>query len=213
MVGASGSAWGSAPTGLNVLGFNADVLSSALPAGAATAANQEVTAAGTSATSAQAVQGVTGGVPLPTNGANTGGSLTSIIQAGASVAINISTIGPTQLVPAVSGKTIYVTEWNALAAGKRYHCHSESLAMPSPTKTGEVAVSEGLEQVQTNRPRILAADDQQHIQRNGQQQHDEHEVVVSQHPRQGAPVDRNHTVEDTLTGPVEPSVRPVSLVL
>ena len=31
MVGASGSAWGSAPTGLNVLGVNANVLSSALP--------------------------------------------------------------------------------------------------------------------------------------------------------------------------------------
>src|SRR5439155_15706290 len=40
---------------------------------------------------------------------------------------------------------------------------SVSLAMPSPTKTGEVAVSEGLEQGQTSRPRILAADDQQHI--------------------------------------------------
>ena len=40
---------------------------------------------------------------------------------------------------------------------------SESLAMPSPTKTGEVAVSERLEQGQANRPRILAADDQQHI--------------------------------------------------
>jgi hypothetical protein len=117
MVGASGSVWGSAPAGLNVLGVNANVLSSALPAGAATAANQEVTVAGTSATSAQAVQGVTGGVPMPTNGANTGGSLTSIIQAGASVAINISNIGPTQLVPAVSGKAIYVTEWNALASG------------------------------------------------------------------------------------------------
>ena len=82
VVGASGSAWGSAPTGLNVLGVNADVLSSALPAGAATAANQEVTAARTSATSAQAVQGVTGGVPMPTNAANTDGSLTGIIQAG-----------------------------------------------------------------------------------------------------------------------------------
>jgi hypothetical protein len=117
MVGASGSAWGSAPTGLNVLGVNANVLSSALPTGAATAANQEVTAAGTSAASAQAVQGVTGGVPMPTNGANTGGSLTSIIQAGASVPINISNTGATQLVPAVSGKAIYVTEWNALAAG------------------------------------------------------------------------------------------------
>jgi len=63
MVGASGSVWGSAPTGLNVLGVNADILSSVLPTGAATAANQEVTSAGTSATSAQGVQGVTGGVP------------------------------------------------------------------------------------------------------------------------------------------------------
>jgi hypothetical protein len=117
MVGASGSAWGAAPTGLNVLGVNANVLSSALPLGAATAANQEVTAAGTSAASAQAVQGVTGGVPMPTYSANTGGSLTSIIQAGASVAINISTAGTTQLVPAVNGKAVYVTEWNALSSG------------------------------------------------------------------------------------------------
>jgi hypothetical protein len=114
MVGASGSAWGSAPTGLNVLGVNADVLSSALPAGAATAANQEVTAAGTSATSAQAVQGVTGGVPMPTNRANTGGNLTSIIQAGASLPINLSTATTTQL---VSGKAIYVTAWDVIAAG------------------------------------------------------------------------------------------------
>jgi hypothetical protein len=117
MVGASGSAWGSAPTGLNVLGVNADVLSSALPTGAATAANQEVTAAGTSATSAQAVQGVTGGVPMPTNGANTGGSPTSIIQAGASVPINVSAATTTQLVAAISGKTIYVTAWDVIAAG------------------------------------------------------------------------------------------------
>ena len=117
MVGASGSVWGSAPAGLNVLGVNADVLSSALPAGAATAANQEVTAAGTSATSAQAVQGATGGVPMPTSAANTGGSLTSIIQAGASVPINISAATTTQLVAAVSGKTIYVTAWDVIAAG------------------------------------------------------------------------------------------------
>jgi hypothetical protein len=117
MVGASGSAWGSAPTGLNVLGVNANVLSSALPNGAATAANQEVTAAGTSATSAQAVQGVTGGVPMPTNSANTGGSLTSIIQAGASLPINLSTATTTLLVAAVSGKAIYVTAWDVIAAG------------------------------------------------------------------------------------------------
>lgn len=117
MTGASGSAWGSPPTGLNVLGVNADVLSSALPAGAATAANQEVTVAGMSAASAQAVQGVTGGVPMPTNGANTNGSLTSIIQAGASVAINISTAATTQLVAAAAGKAIYVTAWDVIAAG------------------------------------------------------------------------------------------------
>jgi hypothetical protein len=117
MVGASGSTWGSAPTGLNVLGVNADVLSSALPAGAATAANQEVTAAGTSATSAQAVQGVTGGVPMPTNSANTGGNLTSIIQAGASVPINITSATTTQLVAGVSGKAIFVTAWDVIAAG------------------------------------------------------------------------------------------------
>ena len=39
-----------------------------LPTGAATAANQEVTAAGSSAGSAQAVQGVTNGVPMPVSG-------------------------------------------------------------------------------------------------------------------------------------------------
>jgi hypothetical protein len=117
MVGASGSAWGSAPTGLNVFGVNADVLSSALPTGAATAANQEVTAAGTSATSAQAVQGVAGGVPLPTNDANTGGSLTSIVQAGASVPISISTATTTQLVALSAGKAIYVNAWDVIAGG------------------------------------------------------------------------------------------------
>jgi hypothetical protein len=81
MTGASVSTWGTAPTGLQVLGVNADILTMpAIPAGsntigtvnlgtigaAATAANQEVTAAGTSASSAQAVQGVTNGVPFPT---------------------------------------------------------------------------------------------------------------------------------------------------
>jgi hypothetical protein len=117
IVGASGSAWGSAPTGLNVVGVNANVLSSTLPTGAATAANQEVTAAGTSSASAQAMQGVTGGVPMPTNGANTGGSFTSIIQAGASVPINISTATTTQLVAGIGGKAIYVTAWDVIAAG------------------------------------------------------------------------------------------------
>jgi hypothetical protein len=51
------------------------------------------------------------------NGANTGGNLTGIIQAGASVPINISTATTTQLVAGVSGKAIYVTAWDVIAAG------------------------------------------------------------------------------------------------
>jgi hypothetical protein len=141
MVGASGSAWGSAPTGLNVLGVNADVLSlpalaagtnaigsitntsfgisGALPAlsagsnaigsitntgfgitgtlpafaatptfnlgtigGAATAANQEVTIAGTTATSAQAVQGATNGVPVTTADSGTKTTASPALGAG-----------------------------------------------------------------------------------------------------------------------------------
>ena len=58
--------WGTPPTGLVVPSANTNVLASVLPTGAATAANQEVTAAGVSATSAQGVQGVTNGVPMPT---------------------------------------------------------------------------------------------------------------------------------------------------
>ena len=51
-----------------------------LPAGAATAANQNSTVAGTSSASAQGVQGVTGGVPLPVSGAlsqTTGATITT----------------------------------------------------------------------------------------------------------------------------------------
>ena len=54
--------------------------------------------------------------PMPPS-ANTGGNLTGIIQAGASVPINISTAATTQLVAGVSGKTIYVTAWDVIAAG------------------------------------------------------------------------------------------------
>jgi hypothetical protein len=46
-----------------------------------------------------------------------GGSLTSIIQAGASIPINISTAATTQLVAALIGKAIYVTVWDVIAAG------------------------------------------------------------------------------------------------
>jgi hypothetical protein len=60
---------------------------------------------------------IAGGVPMSTFGANTGGNLTSIIQAGASVPINISSATTTQLVASVTGKAIYVTAWDVIAAG------------------------------------------------------------------------------------------------
>ena len=60
---------------------------------------------------------VTAQSALPANAVNTGGSLTTIIQAGASVPINISTATTTQLVAAVAGKAIYVTAWDVIAAG------------------------------------------------------------------------------------------------
>ena len=67
-----------------------------------------VTTPGTPGAKAVMVQGYT---------ANVGGSLTSIIQAGASVPINISTATTTQLVAAVTSKAIYVTAWDVIAAG------------------------------------------------------------------------------------------------
>ena len=51
------------------------VNSSALPSGSATAVNQHSTAAGTSDTSAQGIQGVTNGVPVPVSGSTGGTSI------------------------------------------------------------------------------------------------------------------------------------------
>jgi hypothetical protein len=59
--------YGTSPGAVLVPGVNAYVTTSALPTGAATSTNQEVTLAGTTATSAQGVQGVTGGVAMPTS--------------------------------------------------------------------------------------------------------------------------------------------------
>ena len=78
------------------------VASQPLPTGAATAANQHVTAAGTSDTSAQAVQGVTGGVPLP-----------AVLTAGSAIAgkvgIDQTTPGTTNAVAANQNGTWAVT--------------------------------------------------------------------------------------------------------
>lgn len=50
-------------------------------------------------------------------GANSGGNLTGIIQADASVPINISTATTTQLVALSAGKKIYVTNYKVIAGG------------------------------------------------------------------------------------------------
>lgn len=90
--------------------------------GIATAANQTTANASlaTIATAAQAGTTTTGSA-VPASavymGANSGGNLTGVIQASASVPINISTATTTQLV-ALSGTTkIYVTGWDVIAAG------------------------------------------------------------------------------------------------
>lgn len=79
-----------------------------LPTGAATAANQTAT------------QGSTGSaVPSSARyiGANSSGNLTGVIQADSTAAINVSTATTTQLVALSSGKKIYVTHWDVVAAG------------------------------------------------------------------------------------------------
>jgi len=79
-----------------------------LPTGAATAANQT------------SWQGTTGN-SVPANaayiGAVSGGNLTGLIQASASVPINISAATTTQLVAASGSTKIYVTSYGVIAAG------------------------------------------------------------------------------------------------
>ena len=117
IVGVSGSAWGAAPTGLNVLGVNAErsFLRSARrrrhgrQSGSYRCGHecdQRAGRAGRYGRRADANQQ-----------REHRRKSTSIIQAGALIPINILNAGTTQLVPAVSGKTIYVTAWDVIAAG------------------------------------------------------------------------------------------------
>jgi hypothetical protein len=61
------------------------------------------------------------GSPAPTaaalDGAASGGNLAPLVQANASVPINISTATTTQLVPASGSARIYVTAWDVVAGG------------------------------------------------------------------------------------------------
>lgn len=76
-----------------------------LPSGAATAANQNVTAAGTSASNAQAVQGATNGVPLPS----------ALFQAGSAVALANPVWGTTVATSAATNATPSVSSSAAVA--------------------------------------------------------------------------------------------------
>lgn len=110
---------------------------SGLPAGSGGGGgNSSSTLAGTSATSALPVQGVTGGVPMvtdvPKSNAGTSATTAAAIQgvtggvplnvnvgitSGASIPINISTATTTQLVALSAGKSIYVTAWDVISGG------------------------------------------------------------------------------------------------
>ena len=153
MVGASGSVWGSAPSTLNVLGVNADVLSSALPTGAstsalqpaingdggalahvtnfpatqpvsatslplptgaATSANQPpVTSAGTTASTAGAIQGVTGGVPVPISGSITATFSQFAPNGNYSTPLNVTGTSSRAALPTGTTVAVYNTGSNA----------------------------------------------------------------------------------------------------
>jgi hypothetical protein len=109
--GTAGVAAGGTSAGGNTMPYVNAYLAGTLPAfastptvnlgtlgGAATAANQEVTAAGTSASSAQAIQGVVGGVPQPTIYGPDTASVTGTITA--------NDTGTTSCVATAAGQTI-----------------------------------------------------------------------------------------------------------
>jgi hypothetical protein len=89
-----------------------------LPSGAATAANQEVTAAGTSATSAQAVQGVANGVPMPVSAASLP------LPAGAATQTTLALILSGQATAALqtTGNNSLVSILNALGSTLTVNC-------------------------------------------------------------------------------------------
>src|SRR6185437_3394497 len=94
-------------TTLNISGGSGGCAGSGGGGGAA-GSSIPVTNAGTSATTAGAIQGVTGGVPMPVNVG---------VTSGASIPINISTATTTQLVALSAGKSIYVTSWDVISGG------------------------------------------------------------------------------------------------
>ena len=100
-----------APSGTNLAGL----LSSPIPAGVNTIGKINVLG------NAGAIFDGATGQRTPANafqaGAVSSGNLVGIIQADNSVPINVSTATTTQLVPLASGKKIYVTTFNVVAAG------------------------------------------------------------------------------------------------
>ena len=83
--------------------------------GVATAANQEVTAAGTTATSAQGIQGVTGGVPVPISGSVTA-SFSQFAPNGNFATLAVGASSTRVALPAGGGATVGVYNIGANAA-------------------------------------------------------------------------------------------------
>lgn len=108
-----------------------------LASNAASATNQRVTLAGTSDTSAQSIQGVTGGVevpvvdntvasaiasfavpvPLPVSGVNTNNVTTNQHICGSHIFKHITTATDTQILPASGSTTIYVCDYSLSFGG------------------------------------------------------------------------------------------------
>lgn len=108
-------------TNQNVTTLNTTA-SSALPAGSAIVGKFGIdqTTPGTTNGTQDAASSATGSA-APAKamyaGANSSGNLTGIIQADASVKIDMSTATTTQLVALSSSKKIYITAWDVIAAG------------------------------------------------------------------------------------------------
>src|SRR6185437_15946505 len=84
--------------------------------GAATAANQEVTAAGTTAASAQAIQGVTGGVPVPISGSVTASFSQFAPNGNYSTPLTVGATSTRTTVPSGGGSTVAVYNAGSNAA-------------------------------------------------------------------------------------------------
>src|SRR6185312_5650396 len=112
-----GAQQGTAPGVIqNLIVDGTQALKVTLGAGAATAANQEVTAAGTTAASAQGIQGVTGGVPVPITGSVSATFSQFAPNGNYSTPLTVGATSSRTALPAGGGSTVAVYNTGANAA-------------------------------------------------------------------------------------------------